>query len=303
MKDQAIVSVTKISRSINMLGYILDANIIQKIDDISKQTLSVRENDHQTEIVYSFTSKTGGLMKFDSIENFLSYINSECVGYLSISLQYLDLGEAGINIEFSHKGKVELSAFSGAPDFQFNIDSLIREIQKCEEEYNWFIRKFILNKDLSGILLNIIIGFSLLLLVSIGYYFYALQVGVNIDPSVIPNGNEYYYQVEKAIKSEDINDKLNVLLIAQLKSFINVQNILQRQQQLNTILLISLAILLVLYFLSKYVSNLYPPAIFDFEPQRQTLTEIYHKRDIFWVSVIIGFIVNIVAGLLITLVK
>ena len=60
----------------------------------------------------------------------------------------------------------------------------------------------------------------------IGYSFYANNVGVDIDPNIIPKGNEYYIQVENALKSDDISEKINILLLAQLKSFTNVQDIL-----------------------------------------------------------------------------
>ena len=59
---------------------------------------------------------------------------------------------------------------------------------------------------------------SWVLFINIGYYLYALNVGADIDPSLIPSWNSYYKEVEYAIKSEDISRKIHIptdLVVAQ----------------------------------------------------------------------------------------
>jgi hypothetical protein len=215
-------------------------------------------------------------------------------------MRYVVLKESGINVEFFRNyGKIGVSAYSNALDFQFHIDRLFREIQKCKQEYSWFVRKFIIERDLPRNVLNWLFICSFLLLFFAGYYFYALKVGVNIDPTFIPSGNEYFQEVEQAIRSDDIARKLDVLLLSQLKGFTNVQDVLQRQQTLIIFTLIVLAIAVVLYFLARFVENLYPTAFFEFEPQKKILVDIQRKRDIVWAGIVIGFIVNVIAGLII----
>ncbi len=302
MNEQISLSITKVSKTLELPGYILVGNIIQKVDEIAKQAVNNQENSKVSSTAYWITSKTDEMLKFETIDKFLNHVNSENIDFLSISLQYVILGEAGISVEFTHKGKIELSAYSDAPDFQFNIDRLIREIKKGEQEYNGFIKRFVLKGDLPRLLMTLVFSFSWLLLSSIGYYFYAQQVGVNIDSSLIPNGNEYARQVEQAIKSNDVLEKLDVLLLAQLRGFSNVDNVLQRQQNMSAVFLVLLAITTGLYFLSRFIVKLYPLTFFEFEPQKKALSEIYRKRDIVWVGVVIGFVVNVIAGLVIALI-
>lgn len=133
----------------------------------------------------------------------------------------------------------------------------------------------------------------------IGYYFYAKNVGVNIDPTIIPDGNTFYQEVEKALKSDSLSRKIDVLLISNLKDFTNVQDILERQKRYIGILLFSLTIILIAFFVLKTFSNLYPLALYSFGRQKEFLTKLRRKRDIWEVGVLLAFIVNIIAGLVI----
>lgn len=297
-----MLNFTRISKTLELPGYILDTDILKKIHETCINIVR-HKNRKKVEQAYWIEDKGSNKIKFESFEKLLSYTSSEKTGYATINLKYVISDEVGISIEFTHKGKIELSAYGNAPDFQFNIDQLIREIQKCEQEYNSVIKNFVVKRDLSRVFLIAIFGVSLLLLYSIGYYSYAKNVGVNINPSVIPSGNQYYKQVEEAIQSDDISEKLNVLLTSQLKGFTNVQDILQRQQNFSVFLLITLAILTALFFLARFLNKLYPLAFFEFEPHKKTLANIYRKRDIVWVGVILGFVVNIVAGIVIALLE
>lgn len=297
MSEYSSLSVTKISEVFNIPGYILDSNTLSKIDELSLSIVTKHKKRKKIEKAFWVTNQQGEVIKFDTFEKFFSFVNSEKDFFSSIILKYIVVGEVGISIEFTNKGKIELSAYGNAIDFQFDIDQLIREIQKCDQEYNGFIKNLIIKRDLSRLFTLLISGISFLLLYSVGFYSYASNVGVNINPSVIPNGNEYFKQVEHALQSDDLSEKLNVLLTSQLKGFANVQDILQRTQTFSVFLLISLTIVVILFFLFKFIKKLYPLAFFEFEANKKVLSDIYRKRDIVWVGVILGFAVNIIAGL------
>lgn len=297
MSEYSSLNVTKISKIFSIPGYILDSNTLGKINENSLGIVNKHKKRKKIEKAFWITNQQGEVIKFDTFEKFFSFANSEKDTFLGVTLKYIVVGEVGISIEFTNKGKIELSAYGNAIDFQFDIDQLIREIQKCDQEYNGFIKNFIIKRDLSRLFVLLISLISFLLLYSIGFYFYASNVGVNINPNVIPNGNEYFKQVERAIQSDDLSEKLNVLLTSQLKGFANVQDILQRTQTFSVFLLTSLAIAIILFFLFKYIKKLYPLAFFEFEANKKILSDIYRKRDIVWVGVILGFVVNIIAGL------
>jgi hypothetical protein len=125
-------------------------------------------------------------------------------------------------------------------------------------------------------------------------------VGVNIDPSLIPSGNTYFQEVEQALKSDSLSRKLDVLLMAQLRSFRNVQDVLDLLEGLIVFSLIALSIIAVSMLLLRVIARLYPLSFFAFGHQREVLSKLQHKREIWGVAVLLAFIVNVIAGLLIT---
>ncbi|HST20014.1 MAG TPA: hypothetical protein VLR90_02785 [Blastocatellia bacterium] len=143
--DQTRYTTTKISESFEMPGYVLDDDVLQRIDSICKQAvLSTKESEeNHLKTTFIITPVEQNQTKFRSITNLRDYLNSESSDIKSINLEYNLLGTAAINLIFTSKGKIELSAYSNALDFQFNIDRLKREIRRCDQEYNWLIRKYI----------------------------------------------------------------------------------------------------------------------------------------------------------------
>lgn len=302
MQERADLT-TKVSKTFDIAGYVLDREILNRIDLISKQAVSDAEdvNFERLKIVYWATAYDGNMLKFEIVEALITYLDTELVKLKSLSLQYVLPEKSGINIVFQPKGKIELSAYSNALDFQFNLDRINREIRRCDQEYGWWVRTFVFKSFIRRLLVYGISFFSIFLLYNVWFYIYARNVGVNVDPSVIPSGNTYFQTVEEALKSDDPNKKLNVLLIGQFRNFTNVRDILSQQEKYIAFCLIGLAIATVLALVLRAISRLYPPSFFEFGDQKSVLIRLNRKREIWGITIIIGFVVNVIAGLVLAL--
>ncbi|MDQ3820819.1 MAG: hypothetical protein M3362_24465 [Acidobacteriota bacterium] len=304
MQEISHPAVIKVSETLIIPGYVLNEDILERIDAISKQAVigTVDSNTEKVQIGYWGANEAGHTLKFETPESLISTLDSEDMQLKSISLQYIVPDQSGINVGFLPKGKIELSAFGNALDFQFNIDKLLREIRRCDQEYGWLIRTFIIRSKTRRMLSTAVLLLSLFLFFNIGYYLYALKVGVNIDPSVIPSGNTYFKEVEAALKSADISKKLNVLLVAQLRDFSNVQDVLILHRRLIIFSVIALSIAAVFILILRAIIRLYPLSFFAFGRQKEVLLRLHRKREIWGIAVILGFVVNVVAGLVVALI-
>ncbi|MCJ7533627.1 MAG: hypothetical protein MUO64_21705 [Anaerolineales bacterium] len=303
MQEQNVLTTTRISKTFDIEGYVIDCETLKRVDEISRQAVTSVEGSEleHLQLAYWITTADEEMVKFENIDSLVAHLESEPIEVESISLQYITRDRAGISLVFQPEGEIELSAYSNALDFQFNIDRLTREVQKSDQKYGWFVRTFIFHSRAKRILGFVVLALSWFLLLSIGYYLYALNVGVNIDAALVPSGNSYAKEVEAAIKSEDISRKLNVLLLAQLKGFVNVRDVLRRQEQYVVFSLVVMVIALALWWAFSFVARLYPLSFFEFGGQKKILVELHRKREIWTVAVVIGLIVNVLAGVIVAL--
>jgi len=303
MQEYNPLTTTKISKTFDIPGYVIDSNILNRVHAIAQRTVAGTDDVEPAHLQSAYWVTTGDedMLKFGTIDAIIAYLDSEPVETRSISLQYVTPGQAGISLVFQTKGKIELSAYGNALDFQFNIDQLSREIQRCDQEYSWLVRTFVFRPFTRRMLGSLLGWLSLFLLFNVGYYLYASRMGVNVDPSIIPSGNTYFQEVEETIRSEDIARKLDTLLIAQLRGFTNVQDILLRQERLIFFSLVAVAITIALVAVFRAVVRLYPLSFFAFASQEKVLADLHRKREIWGVAIIISFIVNLVAGLIVAL--
>jgi len=191
---------TKISRTFRIAGYVVDSDVVQRIDSIARQAVSGTQDHGPLRFSCWITANDNTMLRGDTLDAIGALVTDAPVDVRSLSLEYIATS-AGINLTFESKGEIQLSAYSNAIDFQFNIDKLSREVQRCDPEYSWVTKAVFLNSRTKRLLAASLVAVSLFLIFHIWYYFYALQVGVNVDPSIIPSGNVYAQLVDRAIKS------------------------------------------------------------------------------------------------------
>lgn len=198
---------------------------------------------------------------------------------------------------FQSDGLVETKAFSDSPDLQFDLDRLARQIQECDQQYSWPVRSFLFNPTARNAVRRIISLLFVFLLGSLIWYFYARRVGVNIDASLIPPGETIANRVEEAIKSGDVNLKLNVLLTRQLYGFKNIKDILSLWKTIIAWLSISLMVAAICALALRLFTGLYPKAYFRFGSQEKAWLKLEQRREVWGVVIVIGFCVHILAGI------
>ncbi|HEV7680766.1 MAG TPA: hypothetical protein VGO68_01490, partial [Pyrinomonadaceae bacterium] len=208
---------------------------------------------------------------------------------------------SGINIVFEQNGEIRRSAYGREPDFQFNVDRLDTVIRECDPDYAWPIRTLVFRDFVKKLFTWLLAVVSLILLGQLAFYAYGRKVGVNVDPAIIPSGYSYYQDVERAIKSNDTNTKLNVLLQGQVQGFENIRDILDATKWRIAFLSIALIIVAALNLIRRGIVRLYPLSCFAFGHQKQVLARLQRKRELWFIVIALGFVVNVVAGLLVTI--
>ena len=109
---------------------------------------------------------------------------------------------------------------------------------------------------------------------------YAKNAGVDIaDIGIVPDGNTYYKNVEDAIKDDDLNLKINTLLMGELKGFSNVTDIISRYTIYIRYVSIATIIVLLLFIVIRHISNLYPLTSFEIGDEIEKLKKIKRKEN------------------------
>lgn len=289
-------------KSFYLPGYVLDEQLLKRIDDSAQRLLVGRGSEEGINKNYNITDKRRVAITFNSLGALLEYLDSELFEAESINLTYSSRQDADVQVDFMQGGIIRLLAYSKSPDFNFNVQRLKGEIERCGQSYSFAIKAFIFSGKTIKLLKSAIFYLSIFLLANIVFYIYARSTGVDIDPSILPSGNAYFAQVEQAIKSEDLTNKLNVLLMGHLRYFTNVSDILTVQGKMMFYTLITISITLVILSLHWVINRLYPLSFFSFGYKKNELSSLYRKRDFWGIAVVIGFIINIVAGLIITVI-
>ena len=294
--------ITRASEIVRIPGYLLDQETLQRIEDVAKDIVgNGGKIDHKYEMRSSPRTPGGHVFSCKNLDVLLPRLGSKEEPVENLSLRYSNGVSAGANIVFESDGTVRAKAFSHAPDLQFDFDRLVREISDCDQQYSWPIRFLVYKPGVRRLFRFAIILLSVFLMGTLAFYVYARRVGVNVDPSVIPPGETIANRVDEAIKSNDVNQKINVLLSAQLKGFANIRDILALQRRILAWLLIALAVTSIGLLILKYFARLYPKAFFLFGKSERTWTQLQRRREIWGGAIMIGFFINIIAGLVVGL--
>jgi hypothetical protein len=294
---------TKISREMEVPGYLLDEQILRQVDKVAREAVGESEAadpnnaDDLAKSHYVLSTVAKESIPFDSLDRLLEGLERTVDGIRSVSLRYTRRRQAGIDIVFSAEGEIRLSGFSPDADFQFNVNQLHEILLTTREDYSWAIKSLVFQRNTKRVCSVLLVVLSVCLLATIGYYFEATRIGVNIDPSLLPRGNEYLQNIARAIKSNDTNEKLNALLLANLTGFTNVSDVLTSLRVAIRTLVAGIACVLVLLGARKVGRGLYPRSFFLFGRNRKIYTALHGKRQMWGIAVIVGFIVNVAAGI------
>jgi len=294
-------AVRNVSIKIDIPGYIVDATILRNINSIAEETLL--RSGKKTRASHTFSAKFGGqeVQNFKNFEQICNALDASRDDIDEIKLRYSLPEQSALDITFAKNGKISIGGFSSEIDFNFNISRLQSEIRRCEQEYSILVRKLFFTSRARTFPIIFMFFCSAFLMYSLLTYLYALRVGVNIDPTLITPGMTYFQKVESAIRSDDVNRKLNVLLSGQLRGFTNLSDYLIRKQRDIIISLVAIVFMGAAIYARVAIAPLYPRAIFLFGDAKIRLSKIQHKRDVWTIAIGIGFIINLIAGFVVAI--
>lgn len=206
----------------------------------------------------------------------------------------------GSNIELIYtinEGLVIEASHSSEQDLHREIHLLNRRLQKLNN-YRPAIIDFFVNNYMLGYSANYFMLLSASMFVLfVGFYIYALHSAVDISPDILPKGNAYFREVEKAISSTSIELKLNVLLKGLLVKFENRSDILNDYKKYSIFSFALFAISVLLKYARRFYQYLYPDSFFAIGVSENEWKKRISVRTTLNVGVVIGFIVSFASGL------
>lgn len=289
------------SRELKLLGYVVDEPALRRVDAYSTQALA-KELEADANITQSCvaSTKNEGSAKFESVDALIAHFaeSREIIKDLRIDYQ---TAKQRIEVFFDGDGTIKFSAYGPAPEFHFVAEGLDRVLKQCDPDYHWLARMIAFSRKPRRLLAFFIPLLSVVLLSQSFYYFYATRIGVDINPALLYEDNTYYQDVERAIESPSLEDKLDTLLKGELKGFTNVTQVLETTQLVIGALVAALVVLGLGIAALRSFSNAYPRAFFAIGLANQQLSKLERKREVWAIGVAIAFAVNLVAGSIVAL--
>ncbi|WP_162995785.1 hypothetical protein [Janthinobacterium agaricidamnosum] len=295
-------AVIKFSIPINTRGLYLNEDILKKIDTLAKKiVLESNALPHIESEIRASTDKGRSISAIDiptllkKIEGIDEKINSFSIRHETINRK------TAIQIVFDKKGEVKINAYGTQTDLEFNLQRIKMEINVCDQEYHWLIQKVTTSKFLRATPITIFFSLSMITMICIFYYFYAKSIGIDIDNTLIIHDSlQYVKDVEKAIRSDSVSEKLNAILKGELRNFSNVTEVLKDISLKIRFLSISTFIVAVALFLQYKLKKLFPIYFFEFGHQIGQYEKLVKKREIWIVGIILAFAVNIISGIFVS---
>ncbi len=287
------------SETIRIPGYVVDADAIRRIDDASRHAVTGGEESQSPQLRIQAIEHDGRNV-FENIEDLIRHSEGVQLSPTTLSFTYTS-GNARLELAFDCNGDIKLTGRSSSPDIQFDVDAIKREIRECDQDIFPLVRWLVFTRFPAKLLAALIVVASVYLLIEISFYILAWNVAVDIDPELAGSGNEYFIEVEHAIKSGDIANKLDVLLKGQLRSFTNRSTILDRTQRDIVVAVVILVIIGILIGFLRVATRLHPRSYFAIGRNAKVFEKLQRRRDIFLVGIVIAFVVNLIAGIVLAL--
>lgn len=287
------------STEVELVGYVVDEPALARLDRYLKSSLlGDTSGTDDIDVLCVTSGPEDKSSSFHGIDELINHYQLTRETIHDLRLDY-SCERGRIEIFFESDGTVEMSAYGPTRDFHFVSEGLVREIKGLAPEYNWPAKLFGFSRLPRRLLISLVPFVSFFLLSQVVYYYYATNIGVDVSAELLYDDNSYYQDVERAIRSSEVDVKLDVLLRGQLKGFTNVSEVLVRTR----FLIIGAVAALIAVFacatgLKSYASA-YSRSFFAVGLAVDRLRALERKREIWVVGVAIALIVNIVAGLIV----
>ncbi len=295
---------TRLVEKLPVDGYVVKPEHLQKLHSIIIDCELFEKNDstdNDCKVTYHAFLEDGSVFQFHSIEEVLDHPNTppEVIEGLRISR----LGDEGrkVEVELDNSGEIIIDACGSPHIVEGVVHTLGQHLRALDQQFSGLVKTFVLRNRPRRLAIRLIALAASMLLLLLGYYLYSLNVGVDVSPDLISPGMTYFQRVEEAIHSQDLSEKLDVLLLSQYRGFMNVTDFLQLLRSLMIACLLIVLILGSAAWISRHLKRYFPPSFFAIGHQKEQLVRIEKKRELWIAGIIVGFVVNIIAGILVAI--
>jgi len=294
---------TRIVQNLSFSGYVVREADVTKLDGVLK-SLPVFGAPRETNVEPSYLAfyKNGDTCRFQSAQDLLAHPNTEPELITGLEVTTGTSRQEQANVLLEPDGDVTIDITGPSHIAEGAAHTLRGQLKSLNQEYPWAARFFVLNPRFRRLCLALSVFAALFVAFHVCMYVYAHFVGVSVDPKLIPEGMSYYREVEKAINSSDLGEKLNVLLKGHYERFINVTDFLIKYRVRIGYGVTVLAILFVASWVSRRLVRYYPRAFFALGAEVERYKKLEKGRELWVVAVIIGFIVNVAAAVAVLMV-
>lgn len=295
---------TRLIEKLDMDGYVLNPEHIQKIVEIidSSDLFDDDSNCSTNQELKLFAYiEDGNIRQFMSLTELVNYPNTSPEIITGLRIEKAEQNDCKVELQLKNSGSIIIDICGPTHKIEALVHSLKQHLRALDQKYSKTIKAIIINDRPRRLATFIFVLAVISLLGLIGFYIYGLQIGVDVDPDILPGSTAYATLVESAIQSDNINDKLNVLLIGNLRGFINVTDYFQIIKILIVGCLIVIFLLGGFIKLSKHLKTFFPLSFFAIGHQKEELLRLIKIRDTWVIAIIVGFLINIIAGIILTL--
>lgn len=298
--DSSYAPITRVSDKLKINGYVVDSLSLDRIVTTARRALNPDFPDQGVVRITATPDGNASRLQFDDIHSALAHFDRNRVEINSVTLSFESAKDSQLEIAMESDGTISFSGINSRPDFLFHIDQLKRELQACDQRFPAFAKFFAFSPMPRHLIFLALATASVMLSWNVFYYFHALDVGVDVDPKVMPDGNKYFQEIETVLKSGTDSEKIDTILRGQFLRFTNVSSVLDRCRQNMIWSLVILGLGVASIFLIRWVRLLYPKTFFAFGPSVQKLQRTVRGREVLSVGIVIAFIVNVIAGIAVT---
>ena len=256
-------------------------------------------DDGDCAVRYRAFLEDGSVVQFRDLAEVLNYPNTSPSAIEGLRMSRLSEGQQKVEVELGSSGEVIVDACGLPRIVEGTVHTMSQQLRAVDQEFSWFARFFVLSKLPRILFTMMAVTASSLLLFLLGYYFLALNIGVDVGPDLIPRGMSYFQRVEEAIRSQDATEKLDVLLLGEFRGFQNFTEVLREVRNLMKGCILAIVILGPAAWVLRHLKRYYPPAFFSIGYQTEVLARIVKGRELWTVGIVVAFVVNLVAGIVV----
>jgi hypothetical protein len=293
--------ITTVSDRLIINGYLVEKSSLDRIVSAARRAVNPDFPDQCVVRVSATLKNNVSRLQFNDTSTALTHFDQNRIEITAVTLCLESDRNAQLEIAMQDDGIISLSGVSDRPDFSFHIDPLKRELHACDQRFPAIVKLFAYSQQPLRVVTQTLALASIFLLGNVLYYIHALNVGVDVDPKVIPEGNQYFQEIESVLQSGTDSEKIDAILRSQFLHFTNVSSVLDTCRLWLMWSLAGVGLSIGGIFLIRSIRRLYPKAFFAFGPSVQLLQQLVRRREVFSVGIVIAFIINIIAGIVVAL--